>query len=107
VSAVLDENLGRVLKSALAFEAPALRDEQMRQVLREAAARRRPADPLPLWVIKALAAGLVAFTLVAWWLPHPLAVLKIAAGIVLLANLGLSPLAALVIVRNRRWSYAN
>jgi hypothetical protein len=84
-----------------------LRDEQMRQILQQAAARRRPADPFPLWVIAALAAGLSAFTLVAWLLPHPLAALKIAAGIALLANLGLSPLAALVIVRNRRWSYAN
>lgn len=107
MSTVLDENLGRVLKSALALEAPPLRDEQMRQILQQAAARRRPADPFPLWVIAALAAGLSAFTLVAWLLPHPLAALKIAAGIALLANLGLSPLAALVIVRNRRWSYAN
>ena len=107
MSAVLDENLGRIFKSALAFEAPPLRDEQIRQVLQQAAARRPPADPLPLWVIAALAAGLVAFTLVAWSFPRPLAALKFAAGIVLLANLGLSPLAALVIVRNRRWSYAH
>ena len=107
MSAVLDENLGRILKSALAPEARPLRDEQMRQILQQAAARRRPADPFPLWVIAALATGLAAFTLVAWSLPHPLAALKIAAGIALLANLGLSPLAALVIVRNRRWSYAN
>jgi CHASE2 domain-containing sensor protein len=107
VSTVLDENLGRILKSALAVEAPPLRAEQMQQILQQAAARRRPADPLPVWVIAALAAGLVAFTLVAWSLPRPLAALKIAAGIALLANLGLSPLAAVVIVRNRRWSYAH
>jgi hypothetical protein len=107
VSTVLDENLARILKSALAPEAPPLRDDHLRQILRQAAARGCPADSFPLWAIAALASGLAALTLVAWALPYPLAALKIAAGIGLLANLGLSPLAALVIVRNRRWSYAN
>lgn len=107
MSMVLDENLARVLRSALAVEAPPLREDHLRQVLQQAAALGRPAAPFPLWIVAALAAGLSVFTLVAWSLPDSPAALRIAAGIVLLANLGLSPLAALVIVRNRRWSYAN
>jgi hypothetical protein len=102
-----DENLARLLKSALALETPPLRDDHLQQVLRRAAALRGRVAPFPLWLIAALAASLAAFTLVAWSFPYPPAVLRIVAGIVLLANLGLSPLAALVIVRNRRSSYAH
>ncbi len=107
MSAVGDENLARLLKSALGMEAPALREDRLQQVLQRAAALRRRAAPFPLWLIAALAAGLAAFTLVAWTFPLAPAELRIAAGIVLLANLGLSPLAALVVVRNRRWFYAH
>jgi hypothetical protein len=81
--------------------------DQVRTVTREAAVRIRPAAAFPLWAITALAACVAALVFLACSLPQEVPLLRILLYIVLAANLGLSPVAALVIVQNRRMYHAN
>jgi hypothetical protein len=105
--ALLEQNLARLIRSALAVEAPPMSTDQVRAVIREAAARIRPAAAFPPWAIAALAACVVALVCLACSLPQELPLSRILLYIILVANLGLSPVSALVIIRNRRAYHAN
>jgi len=105
--ALLEQNLARLIQSALAVQARPMSADQVRTVTREAAVRIRPAAAFPLWAVAALAACVVALVFLACSLPQEVPLLRILLYIVLAANLGLSPVAALVIVRNRRMYHAN
>lgn len=101
-----DWDLERLLGEALATEARPMSEAQVGEVVARAAVNLERPAAFPLWAVAASAAGLAALVLVAlsgaggaWW--------QALAGVVLAGNLGLSPLAALVLVRNRRHSYVD
>jgi hypothetical protein len=101
-----DGDLERLLGEALAAEARPMSEAQVGEVVACAAVHLERPAAFPLWAVAASAAGLAALVLVAlsgspgsWW--------QVLAGIALAGNLGLSPLAALVLVRNRRHSHVD
>jgi len=99
---VLEENLARILKSALAVGARRMSEDQIGQVVRKATTRIRPAVEFPFWVLAASAACLVGLLALGWSFSGEASLLRWFAATALAANLGLSPVAALVVVRNRR-----
>jgi hypothetical protein len=105
--ALLEQNLARLIQSALAVQARPMSADQVRMIIQQASGRIRPPAAFPLWAIAALAACVVALTFLACSLAHELPPLRIFLYIVLGANLGLSPVAALIIIRNRRMGHAN
>jgi hypothetical protein len=81
--------------------------DQVRIIIQQASGRIRPPAAFPLWAIAALAACAVALVFLACSLPQELPLSRILLYIILVANLGLSPVSALVIIRNRRAYHAN
>ncbi len=97
-----DRDLERLLREALAAEARPMSEAQVGEVVARAAVLARPAAQFPLWAIAASAVCLAGLVLLAVS-PAGNDSLRILA---VAANLALSPLAALVLVRGRRRAHA-
>lgn len=108
---LVENNLSRLLKSAMDVKAQPLSQDQIRWLVRQAVItheppHKSPAPAFPLWTIIASEACFVVLAVVGYLLPYEWLILKTLSIIIPAANLVLSPLAALAIVRRRRSSYA-
>lgn len=108
--ALLEREIWRLVKSALAVEALPMSAEKICQIEQQAALVGSDDSLFPLAGLLVLAGSLFMIVALESLLPGGMVVewvnLKILSMTVLVANFVLSPLAALMIVRRRKFSYA-
>lgn len=104
-----EKGLAGLLRSALGAEAPPLSERQVNELVKRAAVTQSthavPEPAFPLWAIAVSSGCLVVLVVMGGFLSGGQSAAQTLAGLIVFANLLLSPLAALVIVQRRRLSY--